>query len=116
MIPDQDLSTARGLGPVAQEMYDRERDADNSQIASPLTLELEVTVNMQAMINENGAFQTLHHQSGNGLDQGMATSILTTISHLQHRQQSSLLHLNARPLLYPRKKKPTARSQPPTLS
>ena len=112
MIPDQDLSTARDGDHVAQEMYDPGRDADNTQAAKPLTLELEATV---TMIDENGAFQTLHHPSGNGLDQGMATGIQTTIKPLQHRQQLNL-QLYARPLLYPRKRKPTARSQTPMLS
>ena len=114
MIPDQDLSTARGIDRVVQEMYDQEQDADNFQIASPLNLELEATVTMK---DGNGAFQALHHQSGNGLDQGMATVILKTITinPLQHHQQISL-ELNARLLPYPRKKKPTARSQIPMLS
>ena len=116
MIPDQDVTTARGIDPEAQEMYDRGRGAHDSQTANPLTLEPDATVTMQGMVDENAVFQTLHHQSENALNQGMATAILTTIDPLQHRQQISHLHLNARPLPYPRKKKPTTRSQPPTLS
>lgn len=116
MIPDQNPTTTRDIDRVAQEMYDRIPDADNSRTASPLTLGLEAPVTIQGMLNENAAFQTLHHPSENGLAQGMATGILTTISPLQHRQQINLLHLNARPLLYHRRKKPTARSQPSTLS
>lgn len=84
-IPDQGLTTARSTDRVAQEMYDRKRDVDITQTANLLSLELEATVTMKGVLNEDAAFQTLHHRSGEGLNHGMAIGIQTNISPLQHR-------------------------------